>query len=166
MTGFDESYLGKLRATLGHDLLLSPGVQILLIRDDQRILVQKRADSGVWELPAGSCEPGQSFRTAAVAELFEETSIRIQPADLIPFASLSDPSIHTLTYPNGDQVHAFALCFWAWAPHGETSINDGEAIEHQWADPSDLPRPIHPPAAATIRLFNRYQASGQTFQAE
>jgi 8-oxo-dGTP pyrophosphatase MutT (NUDIX family) len=166
MTGFNESYLGKLRSILGHELLLSPGVQILLIRDDQRILVQRRADNGMWELPAGSCEPGQSFRTAAVAELFEETNIRIQPADLIPFASLSDPSIHTLTYPNGDQVHAFALCFWASAPGDDAAINDGEAVEHRWVDPSDLPHPIHPPTAAVIRLFNRYQASGHTFQAE
>lgn len=41
----------------------------------QHILVQRRADSGAWEIPAGACEPGQSFATAAVAELAQETGI-------------------------------------------------------------------------------------------
>ncbi|MGW5365480.1 hypothetical protein [Actinopolymorpha pittospori] len=31
--------------------------------------------------------------------------------DLEPFACVSDPARHAVTYPNGDQVHAFALCF-------------------------------------------------------
>ena len=37
---------------------------------------------------------------------------RDRAGDLVPFATFSDPVAHLLIYPNGDQVHAFALCFW------------------------------------------------------
>jgi len=165
MTGFDASYLGKLRQTVGNQILLSPGVQVLLLRSDGRALVQRRSDSGIWEFPAGSCEPGESFRTAAVTELQEETGITLTPAELVPFATLSNPELHTLTYPNGDLVHAFTLCFWATSDTAHASVNDGEATEHQWVATTDLPSPFHPPAVAVLRMFEEYRRTG-LFQAD
>jgi hypothetical protein len=51
-----------------------------------------------------------SFRTAAVADLEAETGIVVNPADLVPFASFSDPVDHRLVYPQGDKIPSFALC--------------------------------------------------------
>lgn len=47
--------------------------------------------------------PGPEVQTAAIDVLFEETGILAKAEDLEPFATLSDPLIQTLTYPNGDQ---------------------------------------------------------------
>lgn len=145
-------------------MLLCPGAQVLVVRDDKRVLVQRRADSGVWEIPAGACEPGQSFATAAVAELAQETGIIAEPNQLEPFASLSDPSVHTLRYPNGDQVHAFALCFVLRVTDAAPTCTDGEALEHRWCLPTRIPEPMHEPTRVVLDLFARYEQTGR-FQA-
>lgn len=163
--GFAESYLGRLRARIGHDLVLAPGVQVLVVREDGRVLVQRRADDGTWEVPAGSCEPGQSFRTAAVAELREETGIKVEPDALVPFAALSGPDTHMLVYPNGDQVHAFALCFWVPANGAEPVVTDGEATEFRWVGVDDLPEPAHGPTRMVLARYVEHSQAG-TFIAD
>ena len=164
MSDFAASYLGRLRQHVGHDLLLCPGVQVVAARDDGRVLVQQRTDSGLWEFPAGSCEPGQSFRTAAEAELREEAGIAVPADQLIAFATFSDPVDHLIVYPNGDQVHAFALCFWVRVPDDRAAGDDGEASHHRWVDPADFPSPAHPPALHVLEMFVRYRETGE-FQA-
>ncbi|HXH79569.1 NUDIX domain-containing protein [Nocardioides sp.] len=164
MSDFSVSYLGRLRQRVGHELLLCPGAQVLVVRQDKHVLVQRRADSGVWEIPAGACEPGQSFATAAVAELAQEAGIVAEPSDLEPFASLSDPSVHTLHYPNGDRVHAFALCFVLRVTGAAATSTDGEALEHRWCLPTLIPEPVHGPTRVVLDLFARYEQTGK-FQA-
>lgn len=165
VTRFEDSYLGGLRRHVGHALLLSPGVQIVLERSDGQVLVQRRADNGHWEIPAGSCEPGQSFVAAALAELVEETGIRLGADELEPFATLSDPVLHTLLYPNGDRVQAFALCFLAKSSAAAPTSGDGEASEWRWVSPASLPEPVHAPTRIVLQLLSTYRSSG-TFQAK
>ena len=144
MAPFEDSYIKSLRDSVGSSLLLVPGAQVLVMRADGKILLQRRSDNGVWEIPAGSCEPGQSFRTAASNELLEETGIDASPESLVAFASFSDPAEHLLTYPNGDQVHAFALCFHLQLTSDvEPKCGDGEVSEFRWVSPGALPEPIH-----------------------
>lgn len=133
------------------------------------MLVQRRTDSGVWEIPAGACEPGQSFADAAIAELAElaeETGIRATVGDLEPFACLSDPDLHTLEYPNGDRVHAFAMCF-VWRNAQALVVPGagvGEVMEHRWVATNELPEPVHPPTRTVLDLYEAYRMTGQ-FQA-
>ncbi|HIF58667.1 MAG TPA: hypothetical protein EYQ26_04130 [Rhodospirillales bacterium] len=51
---FSDSYLGKLRKKIGHDLLHVPGSGILIENFDGKILLQKRSDLGIWDMPGGS----------------------------------------------------------------------------------------------------------------
>lgn len=147
MTSHEGSYIARLREVVGHGLVVSPGAQVLAVRGDGHVLLQRRTDSGVWEIPAGACEPGQSFLDTAINEFREEVGIQIAPADLVPFATLSDPDIHTLHYPNGDAVHAFALCFTLALEVSDAvgSRTDGEAIAWDWFNPNQ------PPSRSTVR---------------
>jgi ADP-ribose pyrophosphatase len=66
------------RATATRDLVLHPGgVAVLPILSDDRILLvfQCRHGAGrpLWEIPAGTMEPGESPETCARRELLEET---------------------------------------------------------------------------------------------
>lgn len=158
--GFADSYLGRLRARIGHDLVLAPGVQVVVVRDDGCVLVQRRADDGTWEVPAGSCEPGQSFRTAAVAELREEAGIAVDADALVPFAAASHPQDHLLVYPNGDQAHAFALCFWVSVDDAEPVASDGEVTEFRWVSPDALPEPSHGPTLIALARYIEHRRTG------
>ena len=57
------------------------GVHVLLERDG-RVLLMRRAGTGffdgLYSLPGGHVEPGESVRQAAVRELFEETGVRLE----------------------------------------------------------------------------------------
>ncbi|MBP6685600.1 MAG: NUDIX domain-containing protein [Leucobacter sp.] len=126
---FEDSYLGKLRKHVGNAELLAPGAQVLLLTDEDHAIFQRRADSGLWEIPAGSAEPGQSFLDTAVAEVSEELGLLLNGETLTAFATFSDPVEHRLVYPNGDIVHAFALCFVARDWSGEIRPDPTEVRE-------------------------------------
>ncbi|MER5768179.1 NUDIX domain-containing protein [Streptomyces sp. NPDC001985] len=161
---YTGSYIWSLRQSVGSRLLLVPGAQVLLQDPAGRVLFQQRADTGVWELPAGACEEGSDFAGTAVRELAEETGLRVERADLIPFGSLSDPGVHTLTYPNGDVTHCFALCFLARTWSGELVPGPGEVVRAGFHDPADPPRPLHPPTGVVLEMFREFGATGR-FQA-
>lgn len=162
--GHVGSYLWKIRQHLGSQLVLMPGAQVLVLNTDGLALFQCRADTGLWELPSGGCEPGQSFRTAAAAELAEETGILIPPEDLVPFGSLSDGALHTLTYPNGDRVQAFAMCFVYSGWEGTVLPEEAEVSDWGFFAVDAPPAPTHPPTLEVLRLHARFVETGD-FQA-
>lgn len=160
------SYLWSLRQTVGSCLLLVPGVQILLLDQGRKdALFQRRAENGIWEIPAGSCEPTGGFVRAALAEVREKTGLEVDSGSLTPFATISDPSVHTLCYPNGDLVHAFALCFFAITPLNARPNDTDEAIGHRFFPIDRPPRPLHGPTQLALDRYLAYVRSGR-FQAD
>jgi 8-oxo-dGTP pyrophosphatase MutT (NUDIX family) len=159
---YEHSYLWELRQQVGSRPLLMPGAQVLLLDPADRILFQRSRDSGLWELPAGAAEPGDSFRTTACRELFEETGLVVASEDLVPFASLSEADIHTLTYPNGDVLHCFAMCFAARQWSGELCPSADEVLEAGFFERP--PGELHPPTRVVLSLYDAFRASG-VFQA-
>jgi 8-oxo-dGTP pyrophosphatase MutT (NUDIX family) len=108
---FTGSYVWKVRQKYGHNLLLLPAASVVVERDDGAILLMKRADIGTWAIMGGYAEEGAGFRQTAITELEEEAAIKADEADLIPFATLSDPTEMHISYPNGDEVHPFVHSF-------------------------------------------------------
>jgi 8-oxo-dGTP pyrophosphatase MutT (NUDIX family) len=159
---YEGSYLWDIRRQLGSRPLLMPGAQVLVVDDAERILLQRSRDSGLWELPAGAAEPGDSFRSAAARELLEETGLVVAEADLVPFASLSEADVHTLTYPNGDVLHCFALCFEARRWTGDLRPAVDEVLDAAFF--YQLPADLHPPTRVVLELYAAFRASG-VFQA-
>lgn len=161
---FADSYIGKLRKHIGHDELLVPGAQVLLLRGDSA-LFQRRIDSGEWEIPAGSAEPGQSFTETAITEVQEEIGLSVQAEDLIPFATFSDPVEHRLLYPNGDVVHAFALCFVTEKWSGQPSSGEDEVSEWAFHPLNAPPEPLRRSTKHVLELYEKFFRTG-SFQAD
>jgi 8-oxo-dGTP pyrophosphatase MutT (NUDIX family) len=159
---YEGSYLWQVRQAVGSRLLLMPGAQVLVVDGGGRILFQRSRDTGLWELPAGAAEPGGSFRATAARELFEETGLEVAEEDLVPFASLSEADLHTLTYPNGDVLHCFALCFEARRWRGSLTPAVDEVVELGFFD--EPPGELHPPTRVVLSLYDAYLSSGM-FQA-
>lgn len=68
---YEGSHLWQLRQVVGKQLLLVPGAQVVVVDERERVLFQRRLDSGVWELPGGAAEPGLSFRETAAQEALQ-----------------------------------------------------------------------------------------------
>lgn len=162
--GYVGSYIWRLRQVVGSDLLLMPGAQILVVDDDDRVLFQRRRDSGLWEFPAGAAEPGSTFRGTAASELLEESGLEVAESDLIPFASLSDPAVHLITYPNGDRLHCFALCFVTHRWTGRLKPDPAEVQDLAFRPLTDPPDPLQPQTRAVLDLYLTYRTTG-VFQA-
>lgn len=161
---YEGSYLWQLRQAVGNRLLLMPGAQVVVVDAQDRVLFQQRKDSGLWELPAGAAEPGMSFRETAAQELLEESGLRVQPDDLIPFGSLSDADTHTITYPNGDRLQCYALLFEARQWTGDLVPEADEVTQVRFFEPGETPQPLQPQTVAVWEMYAAYRATG-AFQA-
>jgi 8-oxo-dGTP pyrophosphatase MutT (NUDIX family) len=54
-----------------------------VIRDDGAMLLQRRADSRLWNMPGGILEVGETPAAGVVREVLEETGVRCEPIALV-----------------------------------------------------------------------------------
>ena len=55
-------YILELRKQVGHRPLIMTCAGVLLLNEKRELLLQKRADNGLWGYPGGSMELGESFK--------------------------------------------------------------------------------------------------------
>ena len=116
----------------------------VLLNGDGRILIAKRPPgrslAGLWELPGGKVEPGESPEHALVRELAEELGIEIAAADLAPltFASHAYPDFHLL-------MPLFLCRRW----RGEVRPHEGQEL--LWVIPAELVSYAMPPADEPLK---------------
>jgi len=129
-------------------------VAAALVRDDGRLLLQQRPAgkpmAGLWELPGGKIEPGESPEAALAREIEEELGAHIDPTDLNPFTFASHPY---------ETFHLLMPVFLCRRWQGDLVGREGQALAWVAADElADYPAP-----EADIPLFERFAAwSGGT----
>src|ERR1700761_7171190 len=158
---FEGSYLWRLRQKVGSQTVLHPGAMVFLQRDDGAVLFTRRVDNGLWCLPSGGAEEGSSFGGTPTPELREEPGVVVAPAALTAFACLSEAALHTITYPNGDVTHCFAMLFLARRWSGDPRPDEVETSEMLWADAGSPPSPLEPPAVEALRLYCNFLHEGR-----
>jgi len=157
MAGFADSYLGRLRQTVGTRLILMPGARIVIEDRQGRILLQERSDVHRWGLPGGHAEDGEDIVTITEREVAEETGLTIK--DPTPFGFGSDPAFETFVYPNGDQVQSFVMMFFTRDFTGEARVADDESTAVGWFAPDALPD-VLPNMRRTIEAYQRFKQTG------
>lgn len=155
---FSETYLGRLRAKVGHDLIKVPGVRILLKDAAGRVLLQKRADFGIWGLPAGSPEANETASESIKREVFEETGMRI--LELSCFGYSSNPEYEIITYPNGDVIHCYSLLFVTRQWQGQLIESNEESLALAFFSLDELPEMI-PNHKKTLEMYVNYKQTGK-----
>ena len=68
-------YIGELRKTVGHGLLMTVGCGVLIENEKGELLLQKRSDTGEWCVPGGALEPLETYIEAAERELLDRKSV-------------------------------------------------------------------------------------------
>jgi len=156
-TDFQQSYLGRLRALVGPRLLQTPGARIVIERPDGRVLLQKRSDFGVWGVPGGNPEEGETILQAIVRETREETGLAIE--NPLVFGHASSPETEQITFPNGDRIHVYCLLFYATEFTGRLESVQPETLELGWFAPDGLPEML-PNMARTIAAYAAFRSNG------
>ena len=132
-----SDYVARLRACVGNDLLVLSSAAC--IRDEQgRILLLRRSD-GMWSMPGGMLEPGESLEQAVVREVREETGLEVEPTALI--GVYSDPE-YIFTYPNGHQVQPIIAFFECRVVGGTLQPDREEILEARYFGPEDELPPL------------------------
>lgn len=114
-----------------------PAISVVILDEENRILLQKRADTGVWALPSGHIEPGESVSEAAIREIYEETNLRITIKKLI--GVYSEPNYQVFTYPSGKKEHSITTCFLAEIIGGILRCNSNESLDLKFFHKDTLP---------------------------
>ncbi|MFJ4681365.1 MULTISPECIES: NUDIX hydrolase [unclassified Kitasatospora] len=128
------AFLADLRAVVGHRPLWLSGVSAVVVDEDGRVLLGRRADNGRWALISGIIDPGEQPADAVVRECREETGVEVRPERLVSVAV--SPMIE---YPNGDRTQYLDLVFRCRPLSGEARVNDDESLEVGWFHPDALP---------------------------
>jgi ADP-ribose pyrophosphatase YjhB (NUDIX family) len=115
---------------------LRPSVAAIIRNDDGHVLLQRRSDNGLWGLPGGGVEIGESVSTAIVREVREETGLTVQIERLV--GVYSNPRFQVVRYADGNVVHYINTLF-ACRVVGGTLQTCEETLDLQFFDPTRLP---------------------------
>jgi len=130
------------------------GVGVIIKGESTDILLERRSDNGMWGLPGGGVEPGETVMQTAVREVKEETGLDISVTGLLGI--YSDPADgRIVTYPdNGDVAHLVDIVLTATVDSGGLSISD-ESLDLRFFNTADLPDNIAPPAIRPLKDFQK-----------
>jgi ADP-ribose pyrophosphatase YjhB (NUDIX family) len=143
-----------LRDQVGTGLLWLPGVSAVVLDDQDRVLLGRRADNGRWAVVSGILEPGEEPAPAAAREALEETGVEVEVLALTA-VSVGAP----VTYPNGDRAQYLDLCFWCRPVGGEAHVADDESTDVGWFAPDALPEPLNPSSVQRLERTHAYVAA-------
>jgi 8-oxo-dGTP pyrophosphatase MutT (NUDIX family) len=128
-------YLERLRAQIGHELLLLPGVAVLPWDEDGRLLLARERQSGLWQTVGGSIEPDESPHDAAVREAREEAGVTVR---IERIRTVVGGHQFRMSYPNGDLVSYVSTVFDARVADGEPRADGEETSEVAWFTVDEL----------------------------
>lgn len=107
---------------IGQQGKLRLGCSAVLFAENQaKILLTRRIDNGMWCLPGGMIEAGESVAEGCEREVWEETGLRVRVTRLT--GVYSDPH-HVVVYPDGNQAHIVVLNFEVELLSGEPGLSN------------------------------------------
>lgn len=161
----NQDYYDDPQAPVANSMVVA--VAVVVRDDDGNVLLISRTDNGLWALPGGAQDLGETTRQAAQREVEEETGLKVDITDLVGI--YSDPK-HVIAYDDGEVRQEFSIVFHAHPVSGQIpgmktdfgSINEDVANtekvheQAQQVSPgekvstitwSDYKAPLHLPAA-------------------
>ncbi len=119
-----------------------------IIYDKEKgILLEKRTDNGMWCVPGGALELGETLEEALRREVKEETSLEISNPKLFDVKA----GVH-MVYPNKDEVYYTDVVYEINEYEGELKP-DSESKELVWTPIDKLPDNIMPTQIEYIEKF-------------
>lgn len=143
-------YIEDLRKIVGNRPLILVGAMVCVIDDQGKILLQKRPE-GIWGLPGGLLELGESVEEAGRREVFEETGVEIGQLQLVEIFSGKQ---YFRKLPNGDEFYPVTIAYVSKDIKKNTIKIDGkESIDGGFFPLHELPEQTSPLVRKMIQQY-------------
>ncbi|MET9619379.1 NUDIX domain-containing protein [Streptomyces sp. NPDC006464] len=118
-----------------------PSVTVVARNEVGAVLLIHKTDNGLWALPGGGVDVGESVAEAAVRETKEETGFDVEVTGLVGI--YTNPA-HVIAYDDGEVRQQFSICFTAEITGGDLRTSS-ESKEVAFVSPERLDElNIHP----------------------
>lgn len=132
--GKTTDYIKYIRGMVGHNKIILCAACCIICDGGRRVLLQQRADSGLWGLPGGMMELGESMDETAVREVREETGLEVQVDEFFGIYSK-----YFAEYRNGDVAQPIVAAFTAHITGGEIKCDGSETADLGYFPLDSLP---------------------------
>jgi ADP-ribose pyrophosphatase YjhB (NUDIX family) len=133
-------------------------VTVFVTDADDRVLLIRRTDNGLWAVPGGAQDFGEYIAGTAVRETKEESGIDVRVTGVVGI--YTDPK-HVMAYSDGEVRQQFSICFRGEYVGGELTPSS-ESSEVRWVPRDELDAlPIHP--SMRLRIDHGYEGRTEPY---
>ncbi len=154
MPSYEESYLSQVRKLIDKQELIITAARAVIRDQEGRILFIRRRDNGLWAMPAGGQELGESILECLKREVKEESGLDVILAT--PMAIYSQVSIVTAS---GDPYQLFLVQFLVDEWSGELVTETDETVDARFLDLDELPENIPDSYHEVLKDLQEYDGS-------
>ncbi len=130
-------YISEIRKYVGHSpIMVTAAMCIIYDKEKKKILFEKRSDNGMWCVPGGAIELGETLEQALKREVKEETGLDISNPKLFDVVA----GVHMI-YPNKDEVY-YTDVVYEINEYSGILQHDEESTELRWLGIDELPEGI------------------------
>ncbi|PKG24940.1 NUDIX hydrolase [Niallia nealsonii] len=130
-------YIKDLRKLVGKMPVILVGSVVIILDENKHILLQQRTHPyGVWGLPGGLMELGESSEETAIREVKEETGLTVSRLKLHHL--FSGERFFTVA-ANGDPFYSVTAVYYTSTYHGSLVLNKEEAIQLAFFPSYEMP---------------------------
>ncbi len=120
--------------------------------EEQEILLELRADCGLWCVPGGRMNPGETIEECVEREVKEETNIDVILDDL--FCVYSDPKIGTLRHYTEDDFSQHLIdIFLIGLPISHKIMKSEESLDVKYFKFKDIPDNLVPTVSRAVKDY-------------
>lgn len=127
-------YVSYIRGMVGNSEIIMSCAACVIPDERGAILLQKRVGNGLWGLPGGIMELGESLDETAKREVFEETGLNIEIDKLQGVYSK-----YFAQCANGDKLQPVLAVFIGHIVGGEMKCDEKETLALQYFGKDELP---------------------------
>ncbi len=131
-----SDYIGTLRQVVGTELLMMPTASGIVFDDEDRLLLQRRSDTGKWSIPGGCIDPHERPASAVVREVWEETGVLVKPTRV---AGIYGGAEFYGSYPHGDQIAVSNIVFICRVIDDTIRLENDETLDARFFAVDDIP---------------------------
>lgn len=132
-------YIDDPRAPVANSCV--PSVVAIVVDHQQRTLLIRKTDNGLWALPGGGHEIGEFLADTVVREVKEETGYDVDVERIT--GTYTNPN-HVMAYDDGEVRQQFSIAFRARLVGGEAHTSS-ESSDVAWLSPDEIAKlDMHP----------------------